>query len=68
MTERSEIKLNGAMTMADLKDNRESVEKRAQIHAILEELVLDAILEALEKIKEKKWVNQKKPIQKELQF
>jgi hypothetical protein len=56
------------MTMADLKDNREYVEKRAQIHAILEELVLDAILEALEKIKEKKWVNQKKPIQKELQF
>jgi hypothetical protein len=56
------------MTMNDLTDDREYVEKRAQIQAMLEELMIDAIIEALEKIKDKKWINQKKPIQKELKF
>ncbi len=54
--------------MNDLTDDRKYGEKRAQIHAMLEELVIDAIIEALEKIKEKKWINQKKLIQKELRF
>jgi len=45
--------------MYDIEDEWEYGEKRAQVQAMLEELVLDAIIEALTKIKQRnEWVNQ----------
>ena len=45
--------------MYDIKDEWEYGEKRAQVQAMIEELVLDAIIEALTKIKQRnEWVNQ----------
>ncbi len=45
--------------MYDMEDEWEYGEKRAQVQAILEELVLDAIIKALTKIKQRnEWINQ----------
>ena len=45
--------------MYDIEDEWEYGEKRAQVQAMLEELVLDAIVEVLTKIKQRnEWVNQ----------
>lgn len=45
--------------MYDIEDEWEYGEKRAQVQAMLEELVLDAIIEALTKIKQRnEWMNQ----------
>lgn len=44
--------------MYDMEDEWEYGEKRAQVQMMLEELVLDAIIEALTKIKQRnEWVN-----------
>jgi hypothetical protein len=49
----------GGKPMYDIEDEWEYGEKRAQVQAMLEELVLDAIIEALTKIKQRnEWVNQ----------
>lgn len=45
--------------MYEVEDEWEHGEKRAQVQAMLEELVLDAIIEALTKIKQRnEWVDQ----------
>lgn len=45
--------------MYDMEDEWEYGEKRAQVQAMLEELVLDAIIDVLTKIKQRnEWVNQ----------
>jgi len=69
MTERSEIQ-SGEVTMYDVEDEWEYGEKRAQVQAMLEELMLDAIIEALAKIKQRnEWINQElKQAQEEIKF
>ena len=45
--------------MYDMEDEWEYGEKRAQVQAMLEELVLDTIIEALTKIKKRnEWMHQ----------
>ena len=51
--------LPGGLRMYDMEDEWEYGEKRAQVQAMLEELVLDAIIDVLTKIKQRnEWVNQ----------
>ena len=45
--------------MYNVEDEWDYGEKRAQVSAMLEELVLDAVIEALTKIKQRnEWMNQ----------
>ncbi len=56
--------------MYDVEDEWEYGEKRAQVQAMLEELMLDAIIETLAKIKQRnEWINQElKQTQEEIKF
>lgn len=56
--------------MYDIEDEWEYGEKRAQVQAMLEEMVLDAIIGALTKIKQRnEWVNRElKQSQEEIKF
>ena len=56
--------------MYDIEDEWEHGEKRAQAQAMIEELVLDGIIAALTKIKQRnEWVNRElKQSQEEIKF